>query len=92
MSQGLESDLPEAERLTDDSDRATEQESRTLAIALFEASTRAKRQQEARSDGTYAVIDCVDCGTEIGIGRLNVAIRNRYCVVCAARQEREERR
>lgn len=87
-----ESTIPEADKLTDPSDQASEIEHRSLAIYLHDARKKAKRTQEARADGTYAITDCEDCGDEIGEGRLKVSIKNTICVYCATARERGIRR
>lgn len=80
--------LPEREKLTDVSDRATEAEMGALEVALSEARHRARPQQAPLADGTFAVTECEDCGDDIGLERIKVAILNLCCVHCAARRER----
>lgn len=76
------------EKLTDISDKATAAEAEHLEIARQDAARRMKRQQEPLADGSYAVLDCEECGEEIGEGRLRAAIQNCMCIHCATRAER----
>lgn len=88
MSHDPESSLPEAEKLTDVLDRASEVEMRTTSLAIDNTRRNAKPQQQPLADGTYEVTDCEECGNEIGIERLRVAIKNKYCIHCATKMER----
>lgn len=40
----------------------------------------------------WATTECDECGSDIGEGRLNAAIRNRLCIHCANVEERSKRR
>lgn len=73
---------------TDVSDKATAVEMLSLHYALAEANRAAKRQQEPGPDGAYPVLDCIECGDEIGEKRLAVAIKNLKCIHCATAEER----
>lgn len=75
-------------KLTDVVDIAALTEARERDTSLAEVQRRARPQQAPRSDGTYEVTDCEDCGDQIGEARLRVAVMNRLCVYCAARRER----
>lgn len=76
------------EKLSDVSDIATESEMTWTANALKAARAKVRQDQSPDSDGVYAILDCVECDLEIGIGRLRVAPRNKLCVYCAALAER----
>ena len=88
MSHDPDSSLPEAEKLTDVSDRASDIEQRNTAQAIYDARKNTKPQQMPRADGSFAITDCDECGLEIGEARLAVAIKNRLCIHCAADLER----
>lgn len=77
----------EHEKVSDESDRATQIEMGFTEDAIHEAQRKAKPQQLPRGDGTYEVTDCDDCGEPIGEKRLRVAVFNRICIVCATKRE-----
>lgn len=79
------------ERVTDESDRATQIEMETTQDAIEHNRRLCLPQQSPREDGTYAVTDCIGCGEEIGEERLRVAIKNLYCIVCIEKMERTKR-
>lgn len=90
MSHDPESSLPEAEKFTDVSDRASDIEQRATAQAIYDARKNVRPQQSPRADGSFAVTDCDECGLEIGGARLAVAIKNRLCIHCATEMERRK--
>lgn len=79
------------EQLSDPNDVASEVEMRTTESALNRVRQAARRQQEPDAQGRYAILDCVECGSEIGEGRLRVAIKNHLCIYCAELSERKRR-
>ena len=81
--------LRERERRADVNDLAADVEQEAVEISLAEHAKRMKRDQEPDADGHYLVLDCVDCGSEIGEGRLKAAIKNTLCIYCATRRERK---
>jgi RNA polymerase-binding transcription factor DksA len=83
--------LPDEERTPDISDQATNREMEANKRALADVRRRCKRDQEPGPDGQYPDPDCVLCGNEIGLGRLQAAIRNSLCIECARVQERMSR-
>ena len=78
----------EREKLTDPLDRASQLEMETTEGLLREVQARSKRTQEVRSDGSYEIEECVECGEEITRGRLDAAIKNTICIHCATFAER----
>lgn len=83
-----ESSLPEQEKLTDESDRASRAEQEALDEARRNVARRMTRAQEPDAKGVYAVTECDLCGEEIGEERLKVAIKNLWCIYCARAEER----
>lgn len=79
---------PQIEQFSDELDRASAIEMEATESAISEIQHRCRRDQEPREDGTYAVLDCDECGNEIGEGRLKAAIKNRLCIGCANARER----
>lgn len=94
MASDLDQDdnRPEAERLSDVSDRATAEETRQNMAALRENTLALRQRQQPRADGTYEFTDCEDCGNEIGEGRLRLAAANHLCVYCATAEEQLKKR
>jgi len=92
VSHDPESDIPEAERITDVNDQASEIEQRSLAYYLHTARLKSKRQQEPNQAGVYDLTDCEVCGSEIGAQRLQVSILNLLCIECATALERRQKR
>lgn len=88
MSHDPEVTLPEAEKFTDPSDRASDTEDRAREQAVYDARRKSKRTQEPDDQGQYLIVDCVECGEEIGEGRLRVSIKNTLCICCAEVSER----
>jgi len=88
MSHDHEVTLPEAEKFTDQNDRASDIEDRAREQAVYDTRKNAKRTQEPDEHGKYLVLECVDCGEEIGEGRLRVSIKNTLCIYCAEASER----
>lgn len=82
----------EKENLTDESDRATRTEMEFTQDSIDATRNRARPQQSACADGTFAVTDCEDCGEQIGEARLKVAAMNLLCVHCADFKEKVARR
>lgn len=83
--------MTDHEKLSDPSDRATATEMDALDDALGAIRRRAIRSQEADQGGAYAVLDCIECGNEIGRGRLDAAIKNTICIDCAVAAEKRSR-
>jgi RNA polymerase-binding transcription factor DksA len=82
-----EEGLPEMEKHADIGDIATDLEMSFTAAAIRAVQQRMKRSQEPDADGVYAILDCLECGAEIGRGRLHVAMKNTICVFCATAAE-----
>lgn len=80
----------EEEKFSDTFDTASHQEMRFTAAAIAAVQARLKREQEPDEEGNYVILDCVECGNEIGQGRLAVAARNTVCVFCASKAERRK--
>lgn len=80
--------LPEREKFTDLFDRASQSEQEALDDARAAHARRMKRDQEPDANGVYAVTECVECGEDIGEGRLTHAIKNTVCIHCQTRAER----
>lgn len=81
----------EIEKHPDPHDIASDLEMMSTEAAIYEARKKTKRDQEADAKGRYEIEDCVECGNEIGEGRLRVSIRNTLCVECATAHERFRR-
>lgn len=80
--------LRQRERHTDVNDIASDIEHEQVEISLAEHAKRMKRDQEPDANGDYAILDCVECGQEIGGGRLKAAIKNTLCIYCATKMEK----
>jgi RNA polymerase-binding transcription factor DksA len=78
----------EKEKLTDILDQASEIETRTREGLIADIQARCKPQQMPLPDGSYEFPDCDECGNEIGEGRLKVAAKNLWCVICASAKEK----
>lgn len=76
------------EHLTDDIDRASALEMMENASSVNAIRQKAKQDQLPDTEGRYMILDCVDCGGEIGIERIRVSLRNTLCVGCATARER----
>jgi RNA polymerase-binding transcription factor DksA len=76
------------DKITDPSDLATQREQENLDISLKEHARAMRRSQELREDGTYEIEECLECGNEIGLGRLMHAIKNTLCIHCATAAEK----
>lgn len=81
-------DEEKREKLTDILDIASESEGKFRDNAISEARAKVKQDQLPDKDGVYAVLDCVECGEEIGEGRLRAAPKNTICIHCASAAER----
>lgn len=68
-------------------DKASQVEQRNMNISRQEHAKKMKRSQEPGPDGFYPVLDCIECGNEIGEGRLRVSIKNTLCIACANHAE-----
>lgn len=79
------------DKITDVSDQATAREMENLDISLREHARRVRRSQDARADGTYEITECVECGEDIGEGRLTHAIKNTLCIHCATAAEKRQK-
>lgn len=79
------------EQLSDPNDIASEVEMLTTESALNRVRRAARRHQEPDANGVYAILDCIECGAEIGEGRLKVSIKNDICIYCAELAERKRR-
>ncbi len=77
-----------AERTADVSDQASRVEEEEALHRRIAHARKMKRAQEPDSDGNYAILDCDDCGLEIGLDRIKVAIQNTTCVACQTLKER----
>lgn len=82
----------EAEHHPDPHDVASDLEMQATESAIYEVRKRAKRDQEPNANGEYEVIDCTECGSEIGEGRLKVSLKNHWCIYCATEHERRAKR
>lgn len=81
----------EAERVSDESDRASNLEEMARKDALDRATRAVEQQQRPRADGTYEVTECEECGEDIGAERLRLASRNLMCWHCATEMERKSK-
>ena len=79
------------EHHSDPFDVASDVEARARDGAISAARDKAKPQQVARPDGTFLIVDCMECGNDIGAERLRVAARNHFCTHCASVLERRLR-
>lgn len=76
--------------LPDENDRASAIEMAVTQASVEDIQRRVKQDQEPDADGVYRILDCVDCGEEIGTGRLRASIRNTLCIFCASALERRK--
>jgi RNA polymerase-binding transcription factor DksA len=72
-------------------DRASALELATTEDAIRVVQARNVQKQKPGADGEYPEPDCIECGNEIGIGRLRVAANNVMCIHCATIAERWRR-
>lgn len=82
----------EIEKHPDPHDIASDLELMATEAAIYEVRKLSKRDQEPDATGNYEVEDCVECGNEIGEGRLKHSIHNTLCVECATAREVRARR
>lgn len=75
----------------DEIDRAQNLTMEANLNSVREIQNKCKPVRLPRADGTYENEDCDDCGNEIGIDRMRVAIRNNLCVFCLTKRERFQR-
>jgi len=75
-------------RTPDEHDRASDLEAMFTADAINTARKAARPQQVPDENGVFAITECVECGEDIGIERLRVAIKNLNCIDCARLAER----
>lgn len=73
-------------------DQASSLEHAATQQAIYQVQRACKPVQTMRPNGTFEFEDCEDCGNEIGLERLKVAIQNQLCVHCATVRERLARR
>lgn len=81
----------QSENYADPLDRASE-----LALISTDDAIRAvqrlnQQKQLPGPDGLYPEPDCIECGEDIGIGRLTHAANNILCIHCATAAERWKR-
>lgn len=74
----------------DDVDRANELAEMETANHLYLARKKAAPEQVPLADGTYAQTDCVECGNEIGEGRLKLG--KLRCIECQRALEKRAHR
>lgn len=79
------------DKITDVSDMATARELENMEISRREHAKAVVRTQEARDDGSYDITECVECGNEIGLGRLMHSIKNTVCIHCATAAEKRKK-
>lgn len=82
----------EHEHHPDPIDRASDLELATTENAIRVVQARNVQKQNPGADGEYPEPDCIECGNEIGIGRLRVAANNVMCLFCASIAEKRWRR
>lgn len=80
--------MSERSKSADFNDQASEIEDDFRATAIQQIQKRNKQQQQPRSDGSFEITECEDCGDNIGLERLKVAAQNLLCVLCASTRER----
>lgn len=88
MANEHDSSLPEAERVADVFDRASELEAAFTADAIRTTQQQVKQSQTPDQHGRYAILNCIECDAEIGEGRLRHAPKNTICVECASFAEK----
>jgi len=74
----------------DEVDQANELAEMETANHLYLARKKAAPEQEPRADGTYAILDCVDCGEGIEPGR--VQLGKVRCFHCQSDLEKRNKR
>lgn len=79
----------EMEKHTDPLDIAARNERVATEDAIREQRKHAVPQQIPDAAGNFKVVECVECGEDIGDQRLRVAIKNTLCLDCASAQERK---
>lgn len=83
----------EIERHTDPLDIASRNEELATADSIRIARAGAVPQQFPDDKGEYLIRECVECGNDIGVERLRVAVKNLFCVECVnAREVADKRR
>ncbi len=80
----------EQEKYSDPLDVASRNESIATDDAVREQRKLAVPQQIPDAAGNFKIVECVECGDEIGEQRLRVAIKNTLCIYCATEQERRK--
>lgn len=79
------------EKHNDVLDTASELEMASRQAAIANAQARNKQAQQPNDQGVYEIQDCIECGDEIGEGRLRAAANNLLCIHCATLKERSGR-
>lgn len=69
-------------------DTASSIEAAALREHVAVARRLAQQAQVPQADGSYAVTECQECGSDIGEGRLKHAPNNLICIHCAEARER----
>lgn len=78
------------EKYSDPLDVASRNESIATEDAVREQRKLVVPHQIPDAAGNFKVMECVECGGEIGVQRLMVAIKNTLCIYCATEQERRK--
>lgn len=78
------------EKYSDPLDVASRNEIIATADAVREQRKLAVPQQIPDAAGNFKIMECLECGDEIGEQRLRVAIKNTLCIYCATEQERRK--
>ena len=76
------------EKHTDVLDIASSVQQEAMKHAIHDHAKKMKRDQEPDKEGVYAATECIECGDDIGEGRLQHSIRNHWCIHCATLVER----
>lgn len=79
------------ENYADPLDRASDLAMVATADAIRTIQLRNVQKQKPGADGLYPSPDCLECGDEIPLGRLQIASNNILCVICATAAERWKR-
>ena len=80
------------EKYTDPLDVASRNESIATEDSIRNNALASIPYQFPDENGRYAITDCLECGEEIGEGRLKFAIHNHLCVFCQGEIERKQKR
>ncbi len=78
------------DKSADNNDHASALTELANETAILQARAKAKPKQVKNKDGTWPTLECVECGENIGLKRLEITGSD-LCIDCAELLERRKR-